>query len=105
LIGYRIRWAIEIFHKQVKSNLGFEDVASKSFVAVEAHVHWVYCAYILLHAPPRGFPEGMESLAEKQHQMAQIISKREKVRMLQILTQIGGPERCRTELKRALQEH
>ena len=47
--GYRLRWAVELFHKSVKQNLGFEDVATHGFDAVIAHVHWVYCAYILLH--------------------------------------------------------
>lgn len=98
-----MRWAIEIFHKQVKMHLGFQDVASKSFLAVRAHVHWVYCAYILLSSPPPGFPEHMTPLPEKQYKMKEIIGKREKARMLQILTQIGGPERCRIELKRAIQ--
>jgi hypothetical protein len=83
--------------------LGFEDVASKSFLAVQAHVHWVYCAYILLHAPPKGFPGHIESLPEKQHKVEEIVGRTEKARMLQLLTQIGGPERCRMELKRAIQ--
>lgn len=82
--------------------LGFQDVASKSFLAVRAHIHWVYCAYILLHAPPIGFPCHMESLPEKQHKIKEIVDNREKARLLQILTQIGGPERCRIELKRAI---
>jgi hypothetical protein len=84
-------------------HLGFQDVASKSFLAVQAHVHWVYCAYILLHAPPTGFPEHMDSLPEKQHKIKEIVGNREKARLLQILTQIGGPERCRIQLKRAIQ--
>jgi hypothetical protein len=84
-------------------HLGFEDVASKSFLAVQAHVHWVYCAYLLLHAPPAGLPGHIESLPEKQHKIEKIVGKREKTRMLQLLTQIGGPERCRMELKRAIQ--
>ncbi|OQY14341.1 MAG: hypothetical protein B6I30_00770 [Desulfobacteraceae bacterium 4572_187] len=46
-MGYRLRWAIEIFHKHIKMFLGFEDVATKWFEAVESHVHWVYCAYIV----------------------------------------------------------
>jgi hypothetical protein len=84
-------------------HLGFQDVASKSFSAVRAHVHWVYCAYILLHAPPMGFPACMESLPKKQHKMKEIVRKREKARMLQLLTQIKGPQRCRIELRRAIQ--
>jgi len=103
LVGYRIRWAIEIFHKQVKMHLGFQDVASKSFLAVRAHVHWVYCAYILLHSPPPGFPEHMESLPEKQHKIKDIVGNTEKAHLIQLLTQIKGPERCRIELRRAIQ--
>jgi len=45
---YQKRWAIEVFHKMVKSYLGMEDAASRKFDTLHAHVHWVYCAYILL---------------------------------------------------------
>lgn len=45
---YKIRWRVEIFHRDVKVLFGLEDVAGKSFEAVEAHVHWVYSAYILM---------------------------------------------------------
>lgn len=45
---YKLRWRIEIFHKEVKSYLGFEDVGVMKFDAVEAHVYWVLTAYLLL---------------------------------------------------------
>jgi len=45
---YKIRWKVEIFHKEVKSFLGFEDAGLTSFDALEAHIHWVYCVYLLL---------------------------------------------------------
>ena len=48
LIAYRLRWKIEIFHKEVKMFMGFQEVATKHFESVISHVHWVYCAYILL---------------------------------------------------------
>jgi len=57
LKGYKIRWKIEIFHKQVKMNLGFEDVAAKHFTSVESHVYLIYCAYILMNACPPGVPD------------------------------------------------
>lgn len=48
LIGYRLRWQIEIFHKEVKMFLGFEDVATKWFTSVMAHVHWaILCLYLI----------------------------------------------------------
>lgn len=41
VMGYRMRWAVELFHKSVKQHLGFEEVATHGFDAVIAHVHWV----------------------------------------------------------------
>lgn len=92
LIGYPAQagWAIEIFHKDVKMFLGFEDVATKIFDSVMAHVHWVYCAYILLHYPPSGVPAHIKSLADKQRRIKAIIDSKEKARVIQLLTQIMG---------------
>ncbi len=47
--AYRARWRVEIFHKDVKSHLGFEDAGLMKFEAMHAHVLWVYCAYLLLY--------------------------------------------------------
>ena len=102
LIGYRLRWAIEIFHKEVKTYLGFQDVAAKSFTSVKAHVHWVYCAYILLHARPPGVPDDLGSLPDRQRRIKEIVDSNEKARMIQLLTQINGVERCKNELRRAI---
>ncbi len=100
LIGYRLRWQIEIFHKAVKMFLGFEDVATKCFVSVMAHVHWVYCAYILLHSHPPGIPEQTTSIADKQRKIKEIIDTKEKARVIQLLTQINGGQRYKTELQK-----
>ena len=103
IIGYRMRWAIEIFHKQVKMFLGFQDVATKTFDSVKAHVHWVYCAYILLHSHPPGIPEHVTSLVDKKRRMKAIIDTKEINRVIQLLTQINGAERYKNELRTALQ--
>jgi len=47
--AYRIRWHIELFHRAAKSQLGMLDAGVSDFDALAAHIHWVYCAYILLH--------------------------------------------------------
>ena len=102
LKGYKIRWKIEIFHKHVKMNLGFENVATKHFSAVESHVYLVYCAYILLNANPPGIPESSKALFEKQQYLAGILENNQIASILQQLTQIGGVERFKDELKSAL---
>jgi len=102
IIGYRLRWKIEIFHKEVKMFLGFEDVATISFYAVMAHVHWVYCAYILLNSQLPGIPVDMKSLAEKQKRVGQIVKSKEKSRVMQLLTQFKGVGRYKNELRQAL---
>ncbi len=83
--------------------LGFEDVATKQFVSVMAHVHWVYCAYILLHSRPLGLPEYTTSLADKQRKIKDIVDSKDKSRVIQLLTQINGGQRYKTELERVLE--
>lgn len=102
VLGYRLRWAVEIFHKNVKQHLGFEDVATTSFDSVKSHGHWVYCAYILLHMSPPGVAPDTTSLGAKQRQLQQLLEDKEKRRVLQKLTQIGGVERYKVELRQAL---
>jgi hypothetical protein len=100
IIGYRMRWAIEIFHKEIKMFLGFEDVAAKWFDSVIAHVQWVYCAYILLTTGP--FDTYVRAIAEKQNRINRIISTREKSRVVQMLTQFDGPQRYKNVLQQAI---
>lgn len=102
LIAYRLRWKIEIFHKEVKMFLGFQEVAAKHFQSVMAHVHWVYCAYILLHdLSPPGL-KNIDSVAEKQQYVKAIVEGKEKARIIQILTQFKGVDRYKAELRTAL---
>ena len=102
IMGYRIRWRIEIFHKEVKMLLGFEDVATTRFASVISHVHWVYCAYILLQSCPVDVGQKMNSIVAKKQYLKEVIHKKDTARVLQLLTQIGGLERYKTELRRAL---
>ena len=63
LITYQGRWAIELFHRAVKSYLGMEDAGVEKFDTLHSHVHWVYCAYILLHDL---VDDGSSGIKEKQ---------------------------------------
>jgi hypothetical protein len=100
--GDRRRWAVEVLHKTVKQPLGVEDVAPHGFDAVLSHVHWVYCAYILLHLSPPGLSPGAQSIGDKQRALQQGLADKEKRQILQKLSQIGGVQRYKDELRQAL---
>jgi Transposase DDE domain len=100
--GYRLRWVVELWHKCVKQNLGFEDVATHTFDAVVSHVHWVYCAYILLHMSPPGLSPESQSVGDRQRALQQGLVDQEKRHLLQKLTQIGGVQCYKDELRQAL---
>jgi hypothetical protein len=102
VIGYRLRWAIEIFHKEIKMFLGFEDVSAKYFSSVMSHVHWVYCAYILLNSSPPGFAIGVKSMAQKQLLVNKIIENKGLSAVNQLLTQAKGAQRLKTHIQKAL---
>jgi len=102
IIAYRLRWIIEIFHKQVKMFLGFEDIAAKHFESVVSHVHWVYCAYILLGLSPSWISGKTTLLSEKQRHVRAIFDTQEKSRIMQLLSQFGGIERYKEELARSM---
>ncbi len=102
LIGYSLRWAVELFHKSVKMHLGFEDIAATSFDSVISHVHWVYCVYILLHAEFPGVPSSARTLHERQRYVMRVVEHKEKANLLQLLTQINGVEKQKNQLKEAL---
>jgi ribonuclease HI len=102
LLAYRVRWEIEIFHKMVKMFLGFEDVATKFFNSVVSHVHWVYCAYILLNFQLPGIPEGIKSIAEKQRLIEESIRKKKLSHIAQVLSQINGPDKLKHDVQQAL---
>jgi tetrahydromethanopterin S-methyltransferase subunit F len=47
-LGYAVRWRIELFHRDSKQYLGMMEAGVHNFDSLVSHVHWVYCAYLLL---------------------------------------------------------
>jgi hypothetical protein len=92
---------VALFHKCGKQHLGFEEVATQGFDAVMSHVHWVYCAYILLHMAPPGLSPGRQSIGDKQRALQQGLADQANRQILQRLTQIGGVQRYKDELRQA----
>ena len=88
--------------KNIKQRLGFEDVSTSGFDSVKSHVDWVYCAYILLQMSPPGVGDEAGSLGDQQHQLQQYLDHKAKRSILQKLTQIGGVQRYKDELRQAL---
>ena len=92
---------MELFHKDIKMHLGFEDVATSSFDSVQSHVHWVYCVYLLLLDSVPGVSDEVGSLGEKQREIQPGLDNQETRSILQTLTHIGGVERYKRELRQA----
>jgi hypothetical protein len=101
LLAYSLRWRVELFHKSIKMHLGFEDISAVGFDSVVSHVHWVYCAYLLLHGDLPGCKPG-KSLSERQQHVMRMLDHRQKAHLLQQLTRINGLENQKAELKSAL---
>ena len=57
---------------------------------------------ILFSMAPPGVSAGAKSLGDKQRQLQQLLENQEKHRVLQQLTQIGGVQRYKAELRQAL---
>jgi hypothetical protein len=86
----------------IKMLQGFEDVAPKHFRSVVAHVHWVYCAYILLNSNLPGMPTTVKSMTEKQKLVEQAIKKKTISHYLQLLSRFNGVDQLKIELQQAL---
>jgi hypothetical protein len=77
-------------------------VATHCFDAVVSHVHWVYCAYILLHIITTGPSPAIQSIGDKHRALQRGLADQEKRHILQKLTQIGGVQRYKDALRQAL---
>jgi len=91
---YRLRWLVEVFHHEVKSYLGFEDAAVQNFQAMEAHVYWVYCAYLLLFEL---IEDDTRSILSRRNQVQRSLQNEEIGRLLKL----NG----RFDSKRAIERH
>lgn len=95
LLAYTKRWFIEIFHRNIKSYLGLEDAGVRKFKSVQAHVNWVYCAYIFLLDNFRG-KTGIKS---SQIRLERAINLKQKKEEVQILTRITGKQLLKSHLQ------
>ena len=76
----------------VKSHLGMEDASSRKFNTIHAHVHWVYCAYILLS----DFSDDSLGIKEKQELLLAQIEISQLKKVIQKSTMIQGAEQVKS---------
>ncbi len=82
--------------------LGFEDVSAKYFSSIVSHVHWVYCAYLLLNSSPPGVPKKMNSIEKKQLMIDKAIKNQGLSAVNQLMTQAKGTQRLKIIIQMAL---
>jgi hypothetical protein len=78
---------IELFHRAVKSHLGMQHAGVKDFVSQKSHVHWVYCAHLLLNtldSPEKG------GISERQQWLQDCWKSEEARDLYQMTTKYGG---------------
>lgn len=102
--AYSKRWQVELFHRATKHQFGLLDAGVEDFESLTAHIHWVYCAYLLLHE--LDVPDA-KSLTEKQRRLTSLVNKgpwEDYVsRIIAAKTQCGGRKSQETLLRMALQ--
>jgi hypothetical protein len=100
---YRLRWEIEIFHRTTKHQLGLLDAGVTDFDALTAHMHWVYCAYLMLHKVEL---PNVESLLEKQRSLTKMVAQAPVVTQIKKIaaarTQCGGLKRQKRLIEEAI---
>lgn len=105
VLAYELRWRVESFHRTVKSRLGMTEAGLSSFDAISAHVHWVYCAYILLEDLEL---KGVVCIEDKQRMVAKELAAapfREAIgKIINSRTQFGGQEAAKRIARAALQD-
>ena len=103
--AYSLRWAIEMFHRTVKQQLGLEDAAVQNFDALTAHLHWVYCAYLILHELKIGQEK---TLLGKQRALTKLVHQapweKKLKKVIAAKNQFGGMQRQERLLNEALQD-
>ena len=88
ILGYKKRWKIELFHRDIKSFLGLEDAGVKNFDSLHNHVHWVYVAYNLLKEK---YPNLSTQAAQVEFERS--IRVKEIKQSIQEISQINGKEK------------
>lgn len=89
VLAYRKRWLIELFHRAAKNNFGLQDAGVEGFNSLVSHVHWVYCAYLLIHEIEPGKQPGLE---QRQRSLNTWLDGEPLRRVIQLSTRYGDKD-------------
>lgn len=98
---YACRWGVEIFHREVKQDLGLMDAGVKKFDSLQSHVHWVYCTYLLLKSK---MVEKDQTIREYQREIEKNVSCSRLEKILKRCYQFGSQERVKRYCFEAIEE-
>jgi len=98
---YTHRWAVEIFHRICKSHLGMEHAGVVEFDSLVSHVHWVYCAYLLLNEINA---KERDSIPDCQRRLLNEVRAIPFKKIRQLATRTDGKEKIKAQCKQNLFE-
>lgn len=98
---YTHRWTVELFHKTCKSHLGMEHAGVTQFDSLVSHVHWVYCAFLLLHEINS---KKRESIPNCQRRLLNAVRAVPFKKIRQLATRADGKEQLKIQCEVALRE-
>lgn len=99
---YILRWRIELFHRDVKQNLGMLDAGVECFESQVSHVHWVYCAYLLLRQMDA--PAHLASIHYRQLSLGRKLEARKLKGIVQLSTRFDGARQVRGHCRGILED-
>jgi hypothetical protein len=86
---YAFRFSIEVFHKDTKQYLGFDEMGVYYFNSVLSHTHWVYVAYLMLR---RLYPDETGGTREIQKRLEEELRREDWLKVQQLATRFGSLE-------------
>ena len=96
---YKLRWKIEIFHREIKSYLGLQDYGAHSFLRLHCHLLLVFLAYLFLCEE---FPKDSILAAQRKFEIYGELKRTKK--QVQLLTQINSKQRIKSQYLSVIQD-
>lgn len=103
-LGYAIRWRVELFHRDSKQHLGMMDAGVHNFESLVSHIHWVYCAYLLLKRQNLEDKQKGSSILQRQKILTKKWESQRYKHIIQLSTRFDGVTAIKSHCYEVLQE-